>query len=271
MGEEGGRRAIPRDVDLDYDLGDFFPGPYRPDSEFYLRRLDEATIEAAQAGGRGRVLDVACGTGMGLLAPLHQRGWEVWGLDASQKMLRAGRSLLRERGVRAVLVRGIAEALPFRDDAFDCLTCKGSLDHFADPLAFMEEAARVLRPGGRLIIALTNYESLSCRLGRLLVTLWMRLRGRTSLPGRPYWQPPPDHTFKGDYRLLMRLGRGRFRLVRCYGVSLLWLFPGWGRLLERLPPRVARGIPAALDRLARPLPPLSDAIISIWTPVKGEG
>lgn len=257
-------------VDLDYDLDDFFQGPYLPDSDYYVWRVNSATVEEANAPGPGRVLDVACGTGASVVWPLEQRGWQAWGLDASLNMLRLGRDQARERGGVANLVRGIAECLPFPDNTFDCLVCKGSLDHFANPEVFMAEARRVLRPQGRLVIALANYRSLSCQLGRLLWPL-LTLLARRLTKGRPYWAPPPDHTFRGDMPTLLGLGRQQFRLLRCYGVSLLWLFPRWGWLLQALPPRVARGLLDAGDRLARLIPHLGDVIVTVWVKDEDQG
>ncbi len=45
-----------------------------------------------------------------------------------------------------------AEALPFADDRFDVVTCRIAAHHFADPVAFVQEVARVLRPGGLFLL-----------------------------------------------------------------------------------------------------------------------
>ena len=250
--------------DLDYAPDDFFPGPYRPDTQFYIDRLSEATMQAARRLRRGRILDVACGTARDMIQ-LSQKGWQAWGLDASPKMLAAARRNAEQEGVSMALVRGIAERLPFRDSSFDRLICKGSLDHFADPEAFIREAARVLKPEGRAIIAVTNYESLSCKLGRWLYPLFLRL-GWMSKGERPYWVIPPDHTFKGHYHRIIRLGGRWLKLRKSFGVSLLWLFPGWGSFLAKLPQPLALVILRTADSIARLTPSMSDVIISVWSP-----
>lgn len=257
-------------VDLAWDLEDFFPGPYLPDMEYYLQRIGEATVEAAYSLRRGRVLDVACGTGSDIVFPLEQKGWQAWGLDASLSMLRLGQDIAHREGKVPNFVRGIAERLPFQDASFDRITCKGAMDHFASPDAFFEETYRILKPKGRLVITLANYESLSCKLGRRLWPLFMRL-GWVSAKERPYWIIPPDHTFKGDLPTLLRMGRGRFRLLKCEGVSMLWLLPGWGHFLKQLPTPVAFGILKGLDRLARSLPSLGDVIVSTWVKREDQG
>ncbi len=250
--------------DLDYHLEDVFPGPYQPDTEFYIERLSEATIQAAQRLRRGRILDVGCGSAREMIQ-LSQKGWEVWGLDSSDKMLTIARRDARQQRVTIPLVRGLGERLPFRDSSFDRLICKGSLDHFADPEAFTREAARVLKPQGRAIIALTNYESLSCKLGRWLYPLLLRCRWM-SRAERPYWVIPDHHTFKGHYHQIIRLGDGWLKLRKCFGVSLLWLFPGWGSFLDNLPRPLAFAILRTADSIARLTPSMSDVIISVWSP-----
>lgn len=250
--------------DLDYHLEGVFPGPYRPDTQFYMDRVSEATIQAARRLRRGRILDVACGTGKETVQ-LSQKGWEAWGLDASDEMLAIARRDAEQEGASVTFVRSIAETLPFRDSSFDRLVCKVSLDHFAHPQAFVQEAARVLKPEGRAIIALANYESLSCKLGRWLYPLLLRV-GYMSRGERPYWVIPPDHTFKGHYHQIIRLGGRWLKLRKCFGVSLLWLFPGWGSLLDKLPRPLAHSILRTADSIARLTPSMSDGVVCTWSP-----
>ena len=169
----------------------------------------------------------------------------------------------------AVLVRGVAEELPFHDETFDRVICQGALDHFVAPETFMAEAARIIRPDGRVIIALTNYESLSCRAGRPLDRFAIDILRRPRPPDRPYYQPPPDHHHKGDLPFVRSLGGASLSLVRCYGLSLLWLLRGrgqlsWGRLLDSAPEPAARLLLRSLDTCAYPLPSQADMIVSVW-------
>jgi len=253
-----------RQPDLNYGPDDFFRGPLRPDSHFCIGRLSEATMRAARRLRRGRILDVACGTAKEMIQ-LSQKGWQAWGLDASDKMLAVARGDAQQQGASVALVRSIAERLPFRDSSFDRLTCKGSLDHFADAEAFIREAARVLKPNGLAVIAVANYESLSCKLGRWLYPLFLRL-GWMSRAERPYWVIPPDHTFRGYYDRITRLGDGWLELRKCFGVSLLWLFPGWGSFLAKLPHPLAFAILRTADSIARLTPSMGDVVISVWSP-----
>jgi demethylmenaquinone methyltransferase/2-methoxy-6-polyprenyl-1,4-benzoquinol methylase len=96
-----------------------------------------------------RLLDVATGTGLvaaGAAAILGDPG-RVVGIDPSRGMLAEARKVLA-----GPLLRGRAEALPFRDDAFDMLTMGFALRHVADLEVTFREYWRVLKPGGRLLL-----------------------------------------------------------------------------------------------------------------------
>jgi SAM-dependent methyltransferase len=161
------------------------------------------------------------------------------------------------------LIRSVAEVLPFQDASFDLVICQGSLDHFAQPRLFMSEAARVLAPGGRLVVALANYDSLSCRLGRFVHAVGERLD--TPRPSDlAYWETPIDHTFKGTFRLLARLGTEGLELERAFGISLLQFNMAWRLGLKALPATVARALWRTMDALGRRLPELADTGIAVW-------
>ena len=248
--------------DLAYTLEEYEDSPHR-DNTYLVGRLEQVMLSEGQATC-GRTLDVACGVA-NLVAGIGEQGTQAWGLEPSPDML--GIARLLHSADEAVLVRGVAEVLPFRDGAFDRLICQGALDHFVDPHTFMEEAGRCVRPGGRVIIALANYESLSCRLGRLRRAVASAVLRRSTPAQSPYWQPPGDHFHKGDLRFVRRLGGRALRLDRCYGISLMRFFYGWGPLLDRLPGWLANPVLAAFDKIAFRMPGLADVIVSVWEPV----
>lgn len=253
-------------VDLTYDLEeDIVPGPWRRDSIFMFRRAEQAVLDAASAGGARLVLDVACGTA-DQAGRLARRGCQVWGLEPSPNMLKLARSRRQERGETVYLVQGIAEQLPFSDDSFEVVVCQGSVDHFAKPDLFMAEAARILKPDGRAVIALANYDSLSCRLGRALYRAKELLGLPLDRSRRPYWQIPLNHTFRGDLHVIKSLGGPRLELVECYGLSLMWLFRRWSLFLDALPAPAAWRLLNGLDGLAHRLPGAADMIVSVWRP-----
>jgi len=246
-------------IDLSYSIEDFVAGAHR-DSQYLYAALEDTMVALATETPGARVLDVASGTGKQAMR-IAARGCPAVGLEASAEMIGVGRWVHPES--RAQHARGIAESLPFADGAFGHVICQGSLDHFADAGAFMREAARVLAPDGRIVIALANFESVSCRAGRAIDRAKRRL-GRPRPPWRPYFEIPEDHNVKGDLPFVRALGGDALALERCFGVSMLWLLPRWGALLDRLPERAARAMWRALDRLARGRPQHADMIIAVW-------
>ena len=103
--------------------------------------------------GRGRLLDVGAGSGW-LVEHLGALGWEAEGLDFDRLAVERGRA----RGLRMHL-GGLAEQ-KFPDASFDALTMSHSIEHVHDPVAWLGEVRRVLRPGGRLALATPNTRSL---------------------------------------------------------------------------------------------------------------
>jgi SAM-dependent methyltransferase len=84
------------------------------------------------------------------LAPIARN---VTAYDVTEPMLRAARGFLRERGASAAtFVAGDVQALPFRDGAFDVVTCRIAAHHFADVATAVREVRRVLRPGGSFLL-----------------------------------------------------------------------------------------------------------------------
>ncbi|MBN1933234.1 MAG: class I SAM-dependent methyltransferase [Anaerolineae bacterium] len=104
----------------------------------------------------GKVLDI--GTGPGFVAiQVAQRLPEsvrVTGLDLSAAMLAVAAENARRAGLngRVSWREGNAKAMPFADGEFDFVVSSGSLHHWEDPLAVLNEIARVLKPGGRCIV-----------------------------------------------------------------------------------------------------------------------
>src|SRR5213083_1635388 len=110
-------------------------------------------------GARGLALDVGCGTGRNL--PLYREGVRVSGLDPAWESLQRA----RQRAPRARLVRGSAEALPFRDGAFDTVVSGLVFCSVPDARRGLAEVRRVLRPDCRLPCSSTCARPRRGRLG----------------------------------------------------------------------------------------------------------
>ena len=99
-----------------------------------------------------RVLDIATGGGHTALA-LAPHVHDVVASDLTREMLHAAERFIREKGVANVTFREAdACELPFPDAAFDLVTCRVAPHHFADVARFVRECARVVKPGGRVIV-----------------------------------------------------------------------------------------------------------------------
>ncbi len=121
------------------------------DRMWWYRALHARLLDALR-GTRGRVLDAGCGTG-GFLARLRVRHSDCVGLEWSEAgVTRAA----RKSG--APLVRGSVNALPFSSASFGAVVSADVLCHAAvTPSLALAEMARVLRPGGRLVINMPAY------------------------------------------------------------------------------------------------------------------
>jgi ubiquinone/menaquinone biosynthesis C-methylase UbiE len=229
------------------------------DTQFVFSHMTRRTLQAVSARRGERILDVGCGRGLDL-ASQKESGAELWGFDGSLVMIHRAKETFASNGMRKRLSCGSAENLPFRDSTFDKVYCKGAIDHFYDPSRAIREMTRVLRPGGLLVISVANFNSLSCRVGRLVNALYMALSGR-ELPGPHIWEIPEDHTHRFHREFLLGLLPEGIELELERGVSLLWGFPKWGSLLGRLPTGLSKAILKMLDRVASRLPALADIII----------
>ncbi|WP_290055506.1 class I SAM-dependent methyltransferase [Amycolatopsis solani] len=122
---------------------------YDAEMDVWDRRLFGDSREWACGQAGGDVLEVAVGTGLNL--PRYPAGVTLTGLDLSEGMLAVARA--RELAHPVTLRQGDAQDLPFEDASFDTVVCTFGLCAIPDPAAAVGEMARVLRPGGRLILA----------------------------------------------------------------------------------------------------------------------
>lgn len=124
----------------------FVPALFQPFSRFLA---DTACLEPGQ-----RVLDVACGTGV-LACTAAERvgpGGAVIGLDANAEML----AVARRKPAAIEWIEGRAEALPFAEGDFDAVVSQFGMMFFDDRAGALREMHRVLRPAGRLAVAVCD-------------------------------------------------------------------------------------------------------------------
>jgi len=96
------------------------------------------------------VIELGCGTGYVSAWAARRGARRVVGIDNSARQLQTARRLAGEHGIELTLHHGIAEDVPEPDDAFDVAVSEYGAVLWAEPIAFLSEARRLLRDGGRL-------------------------------------------------------------------------------------------------------------------------
>jgi ubiquinone biosynthesis O-methyltransferase len=165
---------------------------------------------------RGRnILDVGCGDG-DLAVELWRRGATVTGIDASPEMVEAARARAKREGVDISFIVGEAASIPLDPERFDVVVAVTILCFVANAAPVFSEIARVLRPGGVLVIGELGKWSLWAAARRVRAwfgsQLWRRGRFRTtselrSLANGAGLTPGPVHgsTYYPRWRWAARL------------------------------------------------------------------
>jgi len=121
----------------------------------YVDRKFERIAEALRAHlPCASLLDAGCGDGryfhvIAAVPPTER----LAGCDISERILATARETAAQVGLSPELVRANVESLPFEDGSFDLVLCTQVLEHLLDPAEGVRELARVLRPGGRLVLS----------------------------------------------------------------------------------------------------------------------
>lgn len=113
--------------------------------------VPEAELEMLPADMTGlSAIELGCGTAY-VSAWMARRGALVTGIDNSQRQLATARRLAADHGIELELLHGNAETTPFDDESFDFAISEYGAAVWCDPYAWLPEAHRILRPGGRLV------------------------------------------------------------------------------------------------------------------------
>jgi SAM-dependent methyltransferase len=138
-----------------------------PDVARTIMSAAEMVIERAEPAAGMSLLDVATGSG-NVAIGAAAAGASVTGLDITPSLLEAAGERARKAGVEVRLIEGDAEALPFEDASFDCVTsCFGVIFAPRQQIA-ASELVRVARPGARIVFAAWTPEGLNGTMFRTI-------------------------------------------------------------------------------------------------------
>jgi 2-polyprenyl-3-methyl-5-hydroxy-6-metoxy-1,4-benzoquinol methylase len=179
------REVYERRAELQYAAPADLPDP-RVDRKYArLTALVAATLPADS------LLDAGCGDGrfLAAIARLPQRPAQLAGTDISERILHTAAETLAREGATAELVRANLERLPFPDAAFDRVLCVQVIEHLLDPPAGIAELARVLKPGGTLVLSTDNSRNVVSQVlnsPRTALVRALRLRGKHAAVSFPH-------------------------------------------------------------------------------------
>jgi ubiquinone/menaquinone biosynthesis C-methylase UbiE len=181
-------------------------GRYDHDMDFWDRHLFGSSRPWACGRAAGDVLEVAIGTGRNL--PYYPDGIRLTGVDLSAQMLGIARDRAAGLGREAALRPGDAQALDFPDGSFDTVLCTLGLCAIPDERRAIREMARVLRPGGCLLLV----DHIAARSVALRVLQWLYERVTIPLAGEHFRRRPLTHVRDLGFRV-EQVERFRFGIV----------------------------------------------------------
>lgn len=120
----------------------------------FFKEIAGSGVRWIEAKENGRLLDVGCGDGS-FLSSMKQLGWNVIGVEPDGKSV----SIASEKFGLEVF-HGSLERAKFPDKHFDAITMNHVIEHVPNPIELLAECVRVLKPGGKIMVATPNIKSL---------------------------------------------------------------------------------------------------------------
>lgn len=144
---------------------------------FYVNATVQETMHRLDLNSYERILDLGCGTGTLIQHLLHLAPeMEIVGLDPSAEML----NIARQKLSKSVELRiGSADSIPFPNETFDLIISTNAFHYFRNPSQAIQEAKRVLKPNGHLVITDWCDDYLTCRICDVFLRLFNRAHFRT--------------------------------------------------------------------------------------------
>ena len=116
---------------------------------------DAAVLQAIGPCQNMKILDAGCGEGY-MCRKLADLGAQAVGIDASERLIEAARNHPGQQHASMSFEVASADSLPYADGSFDLVLCNHLLNDLPDPSDTIRELARVLRPGGRIVILMLH-------------------------------------------------------------------------------------------------------------------
>ena len=235
-----------------------------------------AYLEKAGIRTFDRVLDDGCGGG-GMGVSFAEEARCVVGIEPADRFKDAGVPLAAEKGVANIsFSRADGTALPFGDRTFDLVLSHSVIEHVADPLTYLKEAFRVLRPGGHMLLQTAPYLSPSgAHLPRLKIPVPIHLlMGRTAAfavcrwlgKNAPKWLdvPPEGNSFvtmaqRGETKIDDLLYRATIRNLRAYVSIAGFTIVSEDFAVSRL---LVRNLPGTVSSLVPRMPLIRDIFVT---------
>jgi SAM-dependent methyltransferase len=153
-----------------------------PSASRQIEDVGTTTVDRAGIAADETVLDVACGAGNATI-PAAKSAAKTTGLDITPELIEAGKKRAAEEGVEIEWIEGDAQDLPFDEGSFDVVLSVFGCMFAPDHRKTAEELVRVLKPGGRMVVAAWRPEG---NVGRMFGTI------ASHMPAPPEgFQPPP--------------------------------------------------------------------------------
>lgn len=136
---------------------------------FYNEATVRHTLARLETGRNMSVLDVGCGTGNLLKTIAETRpAINLSGIEPTEAMLDIAR---RKLGAEVSLKQGVAENIPHENNSFDMIISNSMFHYIQTPGLFLEEAIRILKPGGQIIITDWCYDFITSKINNLMLRL----------------------------------------------------------------------------------------------------
>jgi tRNA (uracil-5-)-methyltransferase TRM9 len=124
---------------------------------FRTNPFPKTVIELSKTWKPGKILDLACGNARNII-PFSEEGFDCYGIDFSETMIKSAKELLTRKKQKVELKVGDMLKIPYKDNYFDYVICIASFHHLKkeEQKKGLEEVRRVLKPKGKLYIAVWN-------------------------------------------------------------------------------------------------------------------